>query len=82
MRNVREWLAYTWHECNNMTTMKMIPKKLMGILSIWEGKVMEKVCDLLKQAGYDDCLINFGDNFETMLNMLISGERGKLQIVG
>lgn len=32
-------------------------------------------------AGYDDCLINFGDNFETMLNMLISGERGKLQIV-
>lgn len=33
-------------------------------------------------AGYDDCLINFGDNFETMLNMLIAGERGKLQIVG
>lgn len=32
-------------------------------------------------AGYDDCLINFGNNFETMLNMLISGERGNLQIV-
>jgi hypothetical protein len=32
-------------------------------------------------AGYDDCLINFGNSFETMLNMLASGERGKLQIM-
>ena len=32
-------------------------------------------------TGYDDCLINWGDNFETMLNRLISGEKGKLQII-
>lgn len=32
-------------------------------------------------AGYDDCLINWGDNFEIMLNKLISGEKGELQII-
>lgn len=32
-------------------------------------------------TGYDDCLINWGDNFEKMLNKLISGEKGELQIV-
>lgn len=32
-------------------------------------------------TGYDDCLINWGDDFETMLNMLISGEKGALQII-
>lgn len=36
MKNVREWLGYTWHECNNMTTMQMIPKEINGTLSIWE----------------------------------------------
>lgn len=32
-------------------------------------------------TGYDDCLINWGDNFEMMLNKLISGEKGELQIM-
>lgn len=32
-------------------------------------------------AGYDDCLINWGDNFETMFNKIISGEKGELQII-
>ena len=32
-------------------------------------------------AGYDDCLINWGDNFEIMFNKLISGEKGELQII-
>ena len=32
-------------------------------------------------TGYDDCLINWGDNFETMINKLISGEKGELRIV-
>lgn len=32
-------------------------------------------------TGYDDCLINWGDNFEMMLNKLISGEKGELQII-
>lgn len=32
-------------------------------------------------GAYDDCLINFGDDFETMLHMLASGQKGKLQIV-
>ena len=32
-------------------------------------------------TGYDDCLINWGDNFEIMLDKLISGEKGELQII-
>lgn len=32
-------------------------------------------------TGYDDCLINWGDNFEIMLSKLISGEKGELQII-
>lgn len=32
-------------------------------------------------TGYDDCLINWGDDFETMLNMLMSGKKGELQII-
>lgn len=28
MRRVREYLGYTWHECNNMTTMQMIPQEI------------------------------------------------------
>ena len=32
-------------------------------------------------TGYDDCLINWGDNFEIMLHKLISGEKGELQII-
>lgn len=32
-------------------------------------------------AGYDDCLINWGDNFEVLLNKLILGEKGELQII-
>ena len=32
-------------------------------------------------AGYDDCLINWGDDFEIMFNKLISGEKGELQII-
>ena len=33
-------------------------------------------------TGYDDCLINWGNNFEIMLNKIISGEKGELQIIG
>ena len=32
-------------------------------------------------AGYDDCIINWGDNFEIMINKLIAGEKGELQIM-
>lgn len=32
-------------------------------------------------AGYDDCLINWGENFETMLSRLMAGEKGELQII-
>lgn len=32
-------------------------------------------------GGYDDCIITWGDNFEIMLSKLISGEKGKLQII-
>ena len=32
-------------------------------------------------TGYDDCLINWCDNFEIMLSKLISGEKGELQII-
>lgn len=32
-------------------------------------------------TGYDDCLINWGKNFEEMLSKLISGEKGELQII-
>ena len=32
-------------------------------------------------TGYDDCIINWGDNFEIMFNKLVSGEKGKLQII-
>ena len=32
-------------------------------------------------AGYNDCLINWGDNFETMLNKLKKKKKGKLQIL-
>ena len=32
-------------------------------------------------TGYDDCLINWGYNFEIMLDKLISGEKGELQII-
>lgn len=32
-------------------------------------------------TGYDDCLINWGKNFEIMLSKLISGEKGELQII-
>lgn len=32
-------------------------------------------------TGYDDCLINWGDNFQIMLKKLISGEKGELQII-
>lgn len=32
-------------------------------------------------TGYDDCLINWGDNFVLMLNNLISGEKGRLLII-
>ena len=42
---------------------------------------MKKVNYLLKQAGYDDCLINLGDNFETMIKMLASGENVELHIL-
>ncbi len=28
MRYVRELAGYTWHECNNMTTMQMIPREI------------------------------------------------------
>ena len=33
-------------------------------------------------TGYDDCLINWGDNFEIMLNKITSGEKGELLIIG
>lgn len=29
----------------------------------------------------DDCIINWGDNFEIMINKLIAGEKGELQIM-
>lgn len=32
-------------------------------------------------GGFDDGLINWGDSFETMLNKLISGKKGDLQII-
>ena len=32
-------------------------------------------------TGYDDCLKNWGDNFETMIKMLVSGEGGELYIL-
>ncbi|MBQ7775362.1 MAG: SUKH-3 domain-containing protein [Lachnospiraceae bacterium] len=32
-------------------------------------------------TGYDDCIINWGDNFEIMLKKIISGERGELRIM-
>ena len=32
-------------------------------------------------TGYDDCIINWGNNFQILLNMLISGEKGDLQII-
>lgn len=32
-------------------------------------------------TGYDDCLINWGENFEIMLGKLVSGEKGELQII-
>ena len=32
-------------------------------------------------AGYDDCIINWGDHFEIMINKLIAGEKGELQIM-
>lgn len=32
-------------------------------------------------TGYDDCLINWGQNFKVMLGKLISGEKGELQII-
>jgi len=32
-------------------------------------------------TGYDDCLINWGNSFETMLSMLLNGEKGKLMII-
>ena len=32
-------------------------------------------------TAYDDCLINWGENFEIMLGKLISGEKGELQII-
>ncbi len=32
-------------------------------------------------AGYDDCLINWGENFEIMLSKIITGEKGELQIM-
>ncbi len=32
-------------------------------------------------AGYDDCLINLGDNFEVMIKMLASGENRGLHIL-
>lgn len=32
-------------------------------------------------TGYDDCIINWGNNFQILLNKLISGEKGELQII-
>ena len=32
-------------------------------------------------TAYDDCLINWGEDFEIMISKLISGEKGELQIV-
>ena len=32
-------------------------------------------------TGYDDCLKDWGDNFETMIKMLVSGEGGELYIL-
>ena len=42
---------------------------------------MEKINHLLKQAESDDCLTNWGDNFEAMIKMLASGENRGLQIL-
>lgn len=32
-------------------------------------------------GGYDDCIINWGSNFETMIHKLISGDKGELLII-
>ncbi len=32
-------------------------------------------------TGFDDCLINWGDNFKLMLYKLMSGEKGELRII-
>lgn len=32
-------------------------------------------------GGYDDCLINWGNNFEVMIDMLVSGVKGELHII-
>lgn len=32
-------------------------------------------------GGYDDCLINWGNDFEAMIDMLVSGVKGDLQII-
>ena len=32
-------------------------------------------------AGFDDCLINWGNDFENMLHKLMSGDKGELMII-
>ena len=32
-------------------------------------------------TAYDDCLINWGEDFEIMISKLLSGEKGELQII-
>lgn len=32
-------------------------------------------------TGYDDCIINWGADFKSMINKLVTGEKGELQII-
>lgn len=32
-------------------------------------------------AGFDDCLINWGNDFENMIHKLMSGDKGELMII-